>query len=128
MSEKEIEAGSPLRVGQVDRPRRRTLEAIDPDRQVDEDLRARVSAVTRSRPSPGGRHVRWVRPSDLASDAGAKLAGHGITLSRRIHRAPRDLMRATKTGNEASKRIDRLAPADAFGIHKDGRPDSGLRR
>ncbi len=91
-----------------------------------------------------GRGVEWVRPSDLMTHAGGRLAGAGISfeaeLARRLRRAPvtavtvsRRTIRARQAGREragrdtARERADRLPPLSAFGQSRH-RPYSWVTR
>ncbi|TFB71547.1 hypothetical protein E3O06_11930 [Cryobacterium glaciale] len=57
--------------------------------------------------------LEWVRPSDLLSTGGARVAGRGIDfqaeLARRLRRAPSTVRRAMR------ERADRLPPLSEFG-------------
>jgi hypothetical protein len=105
-----------------------------PEAVEEQSLRQRVTQGAGKSRFSDGRETRWVRAGELLSGASGRLAGHGIALTRTIHRAPRDLLLASaRRGSTSapieSDRISRLAPIQTFG---DGRANStaslGLRR
>jgi hypothetical protein len=70
------------------------------------------------------RGVAWVRPSELMTQAGGRVAGRGIDfeaeLARRARRAPATAIRAGRRGIETvwqatSARARRLPPVSEFG-------------
>lgn len=105
-----------------------------PDAIEEQSLRRRVTSGAHNPRVPGGRDVRWVRAGELLSDASGRLAGHGIALTRTIHRGPRDLLLGSARLGSTSEPIEsdrssRLATVEAFGAHLDNRTARlGLRR
>jgi hypothetical protein len=98
------------------------------------NLRRRLSGSARQPRLPGSRDVRWVRASDLLSQASGSIAGHGIQLSRAVYRAPHSLRPPARREQDASEalqsdRANRLAPIEAFGARRDTRATTvGLQR
>jgi len=77
------------------------------------------------------RGVAWVRPSELMSQAGGRVAGRGIDfhteLARRARRLPGETVRATwHSARALSRRARRLPPVSAFG--RSGQPSSATSR
>jgi len=77
------------------------------------------------------RGVAWVRPSELMSQAGGRVAGRGIDfhaeLALRARRLPGETVRATRhSARVLSRRARRLPPVSAFG--RSGQPSSATSR
>lgn len=78
-------------------------------------------------PVEGGKHlpgVEWVRPSDLMTRGGSRVAGRGIDFQAELaRRSRRGIVQAgrmtgrgvTRAGHAVSERSRRLPPASAFG-------------
>lgn len=86
----------------------------------EQSLRRRAQGSLRQSYLPKVDQVRWVRASDVLSSASGQAAGHGIRLTRAVHR-PNQLLkpparRGPQTGESIrSDRASRLAPLSAFG-------------
>lgn len=117
-----------------EKPTPEPAQELTPEAIEEQSLRQRVTNGARSTRMPGGRDVRWVRASDLLSDASGRLAGHSIALTHAIHRGPRDMLLTSARRNSASEPIEtdrtsRLAPVEAFGARRDNHSMRlGLRR
>lgn len=132
----DINPTTPLVRSDEDAAEPRTIRTTPEAQEVSElarhpDPSQASKTVEHKDPDKARRGVAWVRPSELMSQAGGRVAGRGIDfhteLARRTRRLPGGAVRATRhSARLASERARRLPPVSAFGRSR--QPSSGATR
>lgn len=122
-----------LNSGAVERP---PSHATETPEALKEHVLARPGRSSWSSAGLSGREVTWVRASDALAQVAGRLAGHGITASQSLNRAPRravglDHRQGRETARApivTSERRLRLAPPSSYGYRHNRSRRTGISR